>query len=94
MAEYLSKKVLEQYENGKETATLLCDIADYYSYFFYHSKEYPKLYHKKYLLNTLGGNICNNLYYYDHRHNNDINYNKLFPYYLILLVGMVGFEPT
>ena len=29
-AKYLAKNILEQYQNGKETATLLCDFGEYY----------------------------------------------------------------
>lgn len=32
LVEHLSENVLNQYKDGKETATLLCDISDYYQY--------------------------------------------------------------
>ena len=32
LTKYLADNVLQQYENGKETATILCDISDYYEY--------------------------------------------------------------
>jgi hypothetical protein len=32
LTEYLANNVLTQYKNGKETATLLCSISDYYDY--------------------------------------------------------------
>lgn len=31
ISEYLAKNILNEYEKGKETATLLCDISDYYN---------------------------------------------------------------
>jgi hypothetical protein len=32
LAEHISNNILQQYQKGKETATLLCDINDYYEY--------------------------------------------------------------